>query len=261
MANVSTLETTAAVEPVVRRIGLDDLRDALRRGVDDFLATPTQLVFLGLIYVVVGMIAARAAWGGDLLTLIFPLVAGLSLMGPVAALGVYEISRRRESGAATSAGDAFAALRSPAIGSILALGLVLAVIFVLWVLAADLIYDATLGKERPDSMGSFARDLLDTSEGWTLIIAGNLVGACFAAAVLVLTVVSFPLLLDRNVGIGVAVRTSIRAFQANPTTMLLWGLLVAALLLLGSLPFFVGLAVIMPVLGHATWHLYRKVVA
>jgi len=237
------------------------LRDALRRGVDDFLATPTQLIFLGLIYVVVGMIAARAAWGGDLLTLIFPLVAGLSLMGPVAALGVYEISRRRETGAATSAGDAFAALRSPAIGSILALGLVLAVLFALWVWSADSLYNATLGGDRPDSMGSFARDLLDTREGWTLIVAGNLIGAGFAAAVLVLTVVSFPLLLDRNVGIAVAVRTSIRAFQANPVTMLLWGLLVAALLLLGSLPFFVGLAVVMPVLGHATWHLYRRVVA
>lgn len=262
MANAPGITATAlAAEPVVRRIGIADLRDALRRGVDDFLATPTQLVFLGLIYVVVGVLAARAAWGGDLLTLIFPLMAGLSLMGPIAALGVYEISRRREAGQPTSAMDAFAALRSPAIGSILALGLVLAVIFAAWVWSADLIYNATLGRDRPDSMGSFARDLLDTREGWTLIMVGNLVGAGFAALVLVLTVVSFPLLLDRNVGVGVAVRTSVRAFQANPGTMLLWGLMVAALLLLGSIPLFVGLAVVMPVLGHATWHLYRKVVA
>jgi uncharacterized membrane protein len=262
MADASTLAPGAtAAEPVIRRIGVHDLREALRLGVDDFLATPTQLVFLGLIYVVVGLLAARAAWGGDLLTLVFPLIAGLSLMGPVVALGVYEISRRREAGQPTSAMHAFAALRSPAIGSILALGLVLAVLFGLWVWSADVIYDATLGRDRPDSMGSFARDLLDTREGWTLILVGNLVGAGFAAIVLVLTVVSFPLLLDRDVGLGVAIRTSIRAFQRNPGTMLLWGLLVASLLLLGSLPLFVGLAVVMPVLGHATWHLYRKVVA
>lgn len=255
-----TDRATDPAAPAIRHIGIADLRDALWRGTDDFLAAPTQLLFLGLIYVVVGLIAARVAFGGDLLPLAFPLVAGLSLMGPVAAIGVYELSRRRERGMPVKAMDAFGVLRSPAIGSIVALGIALAVLFVAWVWAADAIYNATLGTVRPASMGSFARDLLDTGAGWRLILIGNLVGAGFATIVLVVTVVSFPLLLDRNVGIGVAVRTSIRAFRENPGVMLIWGVVVGAALLLGSLPAFVGLAVVMPVLGHATWHLYRKVV-
>lgn len=262
MAQARTaIGATTAADPTVRRIGVPDLRDALKRGIDDFLAAPTQLLFLGLVYVVVGFIGARAAWGGDLLPLVFPLLAGLSLMGPVVALGVYELSRRRELGLPVRAMHAFAVLRSPAIASILALGAGLAVLFVAWVWSADVIYNLTLGALRPTSMGSFARDLIDTRAGWALILIGNLVGAGFATVVLVLTVVSFPLLLDRDVGVATAVRTSIRACRQNPRVMALWGLIVAGLLLLGSLPAFVGLAVVMPVLGHATWHLYRKVIA
>ncbi len=254
----------AAAEPAVRRITVADVGDALRLGWQDFLAAPTQLVFLGLLYPIVGLFAARAtAGGGDAMALFYPLVAGLSLMGPVAALGIYEISRRRERGWAVSWLDAFSVLRSPAIVSIAVLALMLLVIFGAWVLAAEMIYKATLGgaAAQPSSVGEFVRLVRDTPEGWRLVLLGNGVGLLFAAAVLSLTVVSFPLLLDRDVGPGVAVRTSLRAVAANPIPMAVWGLIVAALLLLGSLPLFVGLAVVMPLLGHGTWHLYRKVVA
>jgi uncharacterized membrane protein len=252
----------AAAEPVVQRIAVADVFDALRRGWQDFLATPTQLIFLGLIYPLVGLFAARATSGGNALALFYPLVAGLSLMGPVAAIGIYEISRRRERGWATSWLDAFSVLRSPAILSIVALGLMLLVIFGFWVLAAQWIYESTVGSiAHPATVGEFMGLLRDTPEGWRLILFGNAVGFLFAVAVLALSVVSFPLLLDRDVGPGVAVRTSLRAVAANPGPMAVWGLIVAALLLLGSIPLFVGLAVAMPVLGHGTWHLYRKVVA
>jgi uncharacterized membrane protein len=261
MAEALTSSRAAAAEPVVQRIGFADVRDALRLGWQDFLAAPTQLLFLGVLYPIVGLFAARATSGGDAMALFYPLVAGLSLMGPVAALGIYEISRRRERGWAVSWLDAFSVLRSPAILSIAALALMLLVIFGLWVLAAQWIYDSTLGAvARPSSAGEFVGLLRDTPEGWRLMLFGNAVGFLFAAAVLALTVVSFPLLLDRDVGPGVAVRTSLRAVAANPGPMAVWGLTVAALLLLGSLPLFVGLAVAMPVLGHGTWHLYRKVV-
>lgn len=253
---------STATEPAVRRIGLADIGDALRLGWQDFLAAPTQLLFLGILYPLIGLFAARAVAGGDTLALFYPLVAGLSLMGPVAALGIYEISRRRERGYAVSAMDAFAVLRSPAILSIAALGLVLLVIFGFWVLVAEMIYGATLGSvAQPSSVGEFLRLLRDTPEGWRLILFGNGAGFLFAVTVLALTVVSFPLLLDRDVGPGVAVRTSLRAVAANPVPMAAWGLTVAVLLALGSLPLFIGLAVAMPVLGHGTWHLYRKVVA
>lgn len=249
-----------AAEPRVRSIGVADLRHALSRGMDDFLATPTQLIFLALLYPLIGLVAARAAWGGDMAHLIFPLIAGLSLMGPVAAIGLYEISRQRESGRQTSWIDAFSVLRSPAILSAAALGLMLLVIFVLWLLAAQGIYRATFADIPHATIGALLRDLVDTPEGWTLILVGNAVGFVFAAVVLSMTVVAFPMILDRQVGPAVAVRTSLRAVAANPVTMAIWGLIVAAALLLGCLPLFVGLAVVMPVLGHATWHLYRRVV-
>lgn len=251
----------AETAPEVRRIGIADLRLALSRGVDDFLAIPTQLLFLGLIYPLIGLVAARAAWGGSVLPLLYPMVAGLSLMGPVAALGLYELSRRREAGETVSWVDSFRVLRSPAIGTMAVLGLVLAAVFVAWLYAAHAIWAATLGPVAPESPGAFAQVLFDTPEGWRLILLGNLVGFGFAVLVLATTVVSFPMLLDRDTSLGTAIGTSVRACARNPGPMALWGLLVAALLLLGSIPAFVGLAVVMPVLGHATWHLYRRVVA
>ena len=132
-------------------------------------------------------------------------------------------------------------------------------VFVAWLAAARAIFEATVGPV-PGSFGALAQAVFQTPEGHRLILLGNLVGFGFAVAVLMLTVVSVPLLLDRNVGIATALRTSIRACLANPLPMAVWGLIVAVLLMLGSLPAFIGLAVVMPVLGHATWHLYRRVV-
>jgi len=263
MANTSTYAHTAAdpAHPAIRRIGIADLKDALARGRDDFMAAPTQLLFLGIIYPVIGLIAARVFGGGGLLQLLYPLVAGLSLMGPIAAIGIYELSRRREQGLEVSWSNAFDVLRSPSLFPIAVLGVVLVAIFIAWLFAAQAIYQATMGASAaPDSIGAFLSQIFGTAAGWRLIIFGNLVGLLFAIVVLTLTVVSFPMLLDRRVGPVAAVSTSIRAVFANPVTMAVWGLIVAFLLLLGSLPFFVGLAVVMPILGHATWHLYRMVV-
>ncbi len=262
MPKVATHDIHSTHEEVeIRHIGIGDLREALRRGWADFMATPTQLIFLGVIYPLIGLLAARAAAGGALLPLFYPMVAGLSLMGPVAALGIYELSRRREQGRTVSWVNAFDVLRSPALGSIIAMGLLLCVIFVAWLFAAQAIYDATMGAlPRANSIETFTQQVLNTREGWNLILLGNAVGFGFAVLVLALTVISFPMLLDRHVSMGTALRSSVRAVAANPVTMAVWGLIVAALLVLGSLPIFVGLAVVMPLLGHATWHLYRRVI-
>jgi uncharacterized membrane protein len=156
--------------------------------------------------------------------------------------------------------DAFGARRSHSTDGIIALGVLLLIIFVLWIAVAQAIYVASFGYTPPELIPDFIRRVLTTPAGWTLIIVGNGVGFLFAAAVLTISVVSFPLLLDRDVGAVVAVLTSVRATLKNPLIIAAWGLIVAALLLLGSLPLFVGLAVVMPVLGHSTWHLYRKLV-
>jgi uncharacterized membrane protein len=140
------------------------------------------------------------------------------------------------------------------------LGLLLMVIFLCWLAAAEAVYLVTLGPAPPASIASFVRDVFTTGGGWVLIVVGVGVGFLFAVPVLAISVVSFPLLLDRNVGIDTAVLTSVRAVAANPRPMAVWGLIVAGGLVIGSLPLFVGLIIVMPVLGHATWHLYRKVV-
>ncbi len=248
-------------DPTVNRITVADIWESLAKGWDDFLSNPTQLVFLTVIYPVIGFIAAYAAAGGDLLPLVWPLISGFALVGPVAALGIYELSRRREQGLPVSWLNAFDVLRSPALFAMILLGVVLFAIFVAWIATARGIYHATFGAMAPASIAGFVWDVFHTDAGWRLILIGNGVGLLFAAVVLALTVVSFPLLLDRQTDPGTAVRTSVRAVFTNPVPMALWGLVVAVLLLLGCLPFFVGLAVALPVLGHATWHLYRKVVA
>jgi uncharacterized membrane protein len=246
--------------PTVRRIGAADLKDVLARGFDDLGAYRTDVIFLCLIYPVVGIVLARLTFGYEMLPLLFPLMSGFALVGPVAAVGLYEMSRRREQGVCTTWVDALGVVRSPGFGAILMLGLVLLAIFLLWLVAAGVIYDLTLGPAPPVSIDAFVRDVFTTSAGWAMIVVGVGVGFLFALLVLTISVVSFPLLLDRDVGLYTAVWTSIRAVAANPVTMALWGLVVAGSLVIGSIPAFLGLIIVMPVLGHATWHLYRKVV-
>jgi uncharacterized membrane protein len=249
----------ARLAPVVRRLGRLDVIDSLHDGLDDFKAIPTQLVFLCLLYPVIGLVAARTATA-DLLPLLFPLVAGLSLMGPVLAVGLYELSRRRERGLSVSWLNAFDVLRSPGLPGIVALGLVLLVVFGAWLLTARAIYHLTIGAAVPGSIGGFVDMLLHAPGGHRLFLLGNLAGFAFAAVVLAVSAVSFPMMLDRACSPVLAVQTSLRVVGRNPGVMAFWGFMVAALLAAGSLPFFVGLAVVMPVLGHASWHLYRRAV-
>ena len=249
-----------SAQPIVHKIGLADLRDALAKGIADFNAMPTHLVFLCLIYPIVTLIAARTAAGYEVLPLVFPLLAGYTLIGPLVAIGMYELSRRREKGLDISRRHAFDVLRFPSIRSIAALGVVLMGIYFAWLFAAQAIYELYFGSAVPASIAEFARQVFTTPSGWALMIVGCGVGFLFAVVVFALSVLSFPLLLDRDVGVMTAAMTSVRAVIANPLTMAMWGFIVAGALAIGTLPLFVGLAVVLPVLGHSTWHLYRKVV-
>jgi uncharacterized membrane protein len=246
--------------PEVRRIGLADLSEILARGFDDFAAYRTDVIFLCVVYPVIGLIMGRLAFGYGMLPLLFPLASGFALVGPFAALGLYEMSRRREQGGNVAWPDAFGVIGSRSFGAIVVLGLLLVAIFLFWLVAAESIYQVTLGPEPPTSPGSFVRDVFTTGAGWTMIVVGMGVGFLFALLVLVISVVSFPLLLDRNVGLTTAILTSVRAVIVNPGPMAIWGLIVAGGLVIGSVPLLLGLIFVMPVLGHATWHLYRKVV-
>jgi uncharacterized membrane protein len=244
----------------VRRISAADLKDVLAKGLQDFAACRTDAMFLCVIYPVMGLVLARLVSGYELLPLLFPLASGFALIGPFAAIGLYEMSRRRELGEEISWAAAFAVLRSRSIGAILALGLLLAVIFVIWICTAWAIYALTLGPGAPASVTSFLRDVLTTPAGWAMIVLGIGMGFLFACLAFAISAVSFPLMVDRDATLGAAIGTSLRAVRANPGPMALWGLIVATGLVLGSIPVLLGLVVVLPVLGHATWHLYRKLV-
>jgi uncharacterized membrane protein len=247
-------------KPMIRTISIGDLFDALRQGAADFWEKPSHYVMLVLIYPIVGIVLTLWMNGYHTWPLLYPLVGGFALIGPFAALGLYEISRRREEGLDTNWSHAFDVLRSPAIGSIAAVGVMLFVLFTLWLTAAQALYESLFGSSTPQTLSGLMAQVLGEPGGMTLIIVGSMLGALFALVTLCTTVIAFPLLLDRDVGAFVAIETSFRAVMANPVPMLVWGVIVGAGLFLGSLPLFVGLAIVIPIFGHATWHLYRKVV-
>ena len=247
-------------QPMVRKIGPADLGEVLAKGLDDFKAKPSHVLLLVFLYPIVGLILIRLTAGYDILPLIFPILAGFALLGPLAAIGLYELSRRRELGLDVAWGHAFDVLRSPSIGAIVTLSIVMMALYFSWLGAALGIYGLFFGAAVPVSIEEFVRQIFATPAGWGLIIVGCGVGFLFAVLVLAISVVSFPMLIDRDVGAMTAIHTSVRSVLANPVTMAMWGFIVAASLVAGSLPFLFGLAVVMPVLGHATWHLYRKVV-
>lgn len=246
--------------PVIRTITFGDLADALRKGTDDFLAMRTHVVFLCAIYPLIGLLLFYAAAAYDMLPLLYPLAAGFALLGPFAAIGLYELSRRRERGLDIWWRHAFDVFHSPSLGSIFGLGLLLLVIFLVWMVFAHTIYVTSFGVDALTSPSDFLERVLTTPQGHYLIVVGNAVGFVFALVTAILSVVSLPLLLDRDVGFYAAVITSVRAVLHNPIVMGTWFLIVALALLLGALPALVGLIVVLPMLGHATWHLYRKVV-
>src|ERR1700752_2333503 len=250
----------AAGAPVVRTIGISDLHRALKLGWEDFKAVPSHAIILCVIYPVLGLVLARLVHGYSVLPLLFPLAAGFALIGPFAALGLYEMSRRRENGQPASAWDAMEVFRSPSFGAMLGLGALLLALFVIWIATAQAIYVAAFGYEPAAEIPDFVRRVLTTSQGWWLIVVGCGVGFLFALAALCVSVVSFPLMLDRHAGVLESIVTSLRVAAVNPIPIAAWGLIVAVLLVVGSIPFFLGLAIVIPLLGHATWHLYRQVI-
>jgi uncharacterized membrane protein len=257
------LDTAHSPAPAIRKISTSDVWQSLRQGFFDFEAYRSDVLFLCATYAVIGLVLARIAFGSDLLPLLFPLASGFAILGPLAAVGLYEMSRRREQGAEVGWANAFDVIKAPAIGGIAAMGAILIATFLLWLAVAWVIFQFTLAPTLPHapSLSVFARAVLFTPPGQEMILVGMSVGFAFALIAMMISVVSFPLLLDRDTGLDTAIGTSVRAVLANPVPMALWGLVVAGGLLAGTLLAFVGLMVVVPVLGHATWHLYRKLIA
>ena len=252
----------ARKQPVVqvRKISTQDLNDCLREGYQDFLSKRGDLIFVGFLYPLIGLVTASVALNGVALPLLFPMIFGLALLGPLVSAGFYELARRRENGEASDWSHFFDVRRGSNFDALLFVGVVLIAIFAVWILAALAIYHAFFGTLAPDSTAAFFTDIFTTAKGWGMIVVGNLAGLFFAVLVLAVSFVSLPLLVDRDVRAGRAIRTSYRAYRANRIVCLQWGARVLGLLVLGSIPFFLGLAVVLPVLGYATWHLYTRIV-
>lgn len=249
-----------AAPPAVRRITGADLDWALAEGWKDFNAKRGDILVLAVLYPVLGLLTAVIALNDRLLPVFFPLVAGLSVMGPAVAAGFYEIARRRDLGISSSWMHFFDPLRGRSRTPLVLLTLMSLILFGAWLIAAWIIYQSTLAQVGPMTIAGGFEQLFSTPEGLNLVIIGNLVGAGFAVLTVFLTLVSFPMVVDRPFDAGTAVGTSVRAVTRNLPVVAGWGLRVAALLVLGSLPLFIGLAVVLPVLGYATWHLYTRMV-
>ncbi|NBB71420.1 MAG: DUF2189 domain-containing protein [Alphaproteobacteria bacterium] len=258
-SDVEARPVGAGERPAVRRITTAEIVDSLRRGLDDFRAVPTHYLLYGLVYAVAGLILVRAAFDAALLPLMFPLVAGFALIAPTLSVGLFELSRRREQGHEARWWHIFGVRRHAAAGPILVLDLLLALWFVLWLATAAQLYAAVMGPA-PSTLGAFLAGILTTPQGWTLMLVGNAVGFVFALVAFAVSAVSFPLLVDTDLGLRGAVATSVRAVVSNPGPMALWAAILAGGLILGSLPLLLGLPVVLPILGHATWHVYRRVV-
>jgi uncharacterized membrane protein len=258
-AELSFTPNVAASLMPVSKLKLSDLVGSLRSGWEDFAAYPSHAVMLAIIYPIVGLLIARVLHGYSFLPLLFPFAAGFALLGPFAAIIFYDISRRRERGAAPSVAAVRDIIRSPSSGAIMVLGTMLAVLFVIWVATAQFTYNATFGFTPVFSMPRFLQNVTGTVDGRKFLLEWSAAGMGFAVVAYSISVISFPFLIDRNASATDAILTSLRAIARNPLVMTLWGLIVASLLVLASIPVFLGLAVVVPVLGHATWHLYRRV--
>ena len=244
----------------VRKIGDEDLRIALRQGLDDFLDMRGDILFAGLIYTMIGIAAVVMTTNEALMPYFVPVVAGVGLLGPIAAVGFYELARRREKGETSNWSHFFDVVKRPAADDMGVVAALMLLIFFAWLLAAGLLYALLFGLATPTSVPQFLAMIFTTLRGWALIVAGAAIGAAFGWVVLGLSVVSLPMLVDCDVSAADAVSTSWRAAQENKGELFRWGLVVTALLLLGSIPLFVGLAFVLPWLGYSTWHLYTRLI-
>ena len=249
--------TRHARNAVHRGLGFEDLRAALAAGWADFVAFPLFGLFFAGFYVGGGLFISLALlWWGEPGWLI-PAAAGFPLLAPFVAVGLYEVSRRREAGLPMEWRAVLGALRGRGDDQILAMGVILFVAFAFWLMVAHGIFAVFLSDA---SMGSDPTALLATPAGIAMIAVGSAVGGAMAWAFYTMTVTSLPMLVDREVDFITAVITSVRTVRLNRAVMAAWAFGIAATLVLAILPLFLGLLVAMPVLGHATWHLYRRLV-
>jgi uncharacterized membrane protein len=255
MASVS-----GKVDPVVRSIAAADIAEALVQGLRDFQAMPLYGLAFGALYAGGGIAIVLCLTAFGLVYLAYPLAAGFALIGPFVAVGLYEMSRCREAGRPVTVGGIWSTVRSRS--EIGWMAFVTLFVFVIWMYQVRLLIALLLGLNVSfSSLQQFITVVLTTNEGLLFLAIGNAVGAVLSLILFSLTVVSFPLLLERDVDFVTAMVTSVRSVVKSPLPMIGWAAVIVMFLIVSSIPYFLGLLVTLPVLGHATWHLYRRIVA
>ncbi|UTD26137.1 DUF2189 domain-containing protein [Bradyrhizobium sp. WD16] len=256
----TTIETSGPRDPVVRSITASDIAEALAQGLRDFRAAPLYGLAFGAFYALGGLLIVLCVTAFGAVYLAYPLAAGFALVGPFVAVGLYEVSRRLENGRPVTVVAVWRCMTGrPEIGW---MAFVTLFVFIIWMYQVRLLIALLLGLNASfSSLREFLQVLLTTSDGLLFLAIGNLVGAILSLVLFSLTVVSFPLLLDRDVDFVTAMITSVRAVVASPLPMIGWAAIIVVVLIVSVLPSFLGLLVTLPILGHATWHLYRRIVA
>ena len=253
------MSISGKVDPVVRPIAATDIAEALIEGLRDFQALPIYGLAFGALYAAGGIAIILCLTAFGMAYLAYPLAAGFALIGPFVAIGLYEVSRRRETGQPVSFGAIWSTIRSRS--EIGWMAFVTLFVFVTWMYQVWLLISLLLGPHTSFStLQEFITVVLTTKEGLLFLAIGNAVGALLSLILFSLTVVSFPLLLEREVDFVTAMVTSVRAVVTSPLPMIGWAAVIVMLLIVSALPYFLGLVVTVPVLGHATWHLYRRIV-
>lgn len=249
-----------AARPEILSLDIGDLRHALRQGWADFLAHPAYGAFFAAVYFAGGWLLLLAFTIKGQVWWTLPAAAGFPILGPFVACGFYEISRRREAGEGMVLAEILGAVVRQKDRQIPSMAAVIVVFFLFWNFLSHMIFALFLGKATMTNVSSSLAVFL-TPEGMMMLTFGTAVGAVFATLLYALTVVSLPMLLDdREVDFVTAMLTSVALVRENPVVMLGWGAFIAALLFLAMLPGFLGLFIALPVLGHASWHLYRRAV-
>jgi uncharacterized membrane protein len=257
-APVPAERTERGEHQVVRELTIDDLVTSLDMGLRDFKSAPRIGLFFGGIYAIGGIAIVGLIVYFGMPYLGYPLAMGFALIAPFICAGTYEVSRRRERGAEVTWSNILGAVwrrRGKELGW---LALVSAFTLIIWVDFAVFLFLLFYGLHIP-SIPELVVSIFTTTQGSAFAVIGNAAGAVIAFFVFSITVVSVPMLTDRDVDFITAMTTSVRCVIANPRVMVAWAALIGFLLGLSILSGFIGLFVILPVLGHASWHLYRRV--
>lgn len=243
--------------PEPAKIGFDAIGGSLRAGWRDFMRAPGYGLFFSAFYVLGGLVLTAVAAASGQEWWLMPFIVGFPLVAPFAAVGLYEVSRRLEAGEPLIWREVLGTVFAQKDRQLPSMAMVVLLMFMFWVFVAHTTFALFMGVSSLTNVTSSPEMLLQ-GRGLIMLLVGTLIGAGFAAVLFSFTVVGLPLLLDREVDFITAIITSIKAVMLNPVVLAVWGLVIAAILLAGMLPLFLGLFIALPVLGHASWHMYRQ---